>query len=150
MIWWTTVLALYGWSLGNRNKEEYWSVYCIGSGKPNRWQIKEYPSTDYHHLSPSFSTELIIPHPTALCSWVSQGQEPSGLDHFYCNYPEKLSKVEAHYRGGSDHKIIFGVRYTRSAILKPRIVRKRMYKNFKADEFIHAVQNISWWELRKL
>ena len=43
--------------------------------------------------------------------------------------------------------MIFGVRYTRSAISKPRIIRKRSYRNFNADEFIQAVKNISWWDV---
>ena len=119
-----------------------------------KWRDENIATNSHTYRLRSLVTQLfdrIIPHGfvqlVSVATRVSQGQEPSGLDHFYCNYPEKLSEVEAHYRGGSDHKIIFGVRYTRSAISKPRIVRKRMYKNFKADEFIHAVQNISWWEV---
>ena len=119
-----------------------------------KWRDENIATNSHTYRLRSLVTQLfdrIIPHGfvqlVSVATRVSQGQEPSGLDHFYSNYPEKLSEVEAHYRGGSDHKIIFGVRYTRSAISKPRIVRKRMYKNFKADEFIHAVQNISWWEV---
>ena len=50
---------------------------------------------------------------------------PSGLDHWYSNQPRKLSEIQVHFHGGSDHKLLFGVRYSKSVIDKPRIVRKR-------------------------
>ena len=110
-------------------------------------------STHTYRLRPLVTQlfDRIIPHGfvqlVSVATRICQGQEPSGLDHFWSNYPEKLSEVEAHYRGGSDHKMIFGVRYTRSAISKPRIIRKRSYRNFNADEFIQAVKNISLWDV---
>ena len=76
-------------------------------------------------------------------SWPNQ--EPSGLDHFWTNRPEKLSEVHAHWGGGSDHKIIFATRYTTAQISKPRLVRKRSYKNFDPGLFINEIRKISWW-----
>ena len=75
------------------------------------------------------------------------GQEPSGLDHFYSNHPEKLSDVQAHYRGGSDHKLIFAIRYTKSAVSKPRMIRKRSYRDFEPAKFLESVRNLSWWDI---
>ena len=62
--------------------------------------------------------ERIIPHGFVqlVCgaTRIFPGQEPSGLDHFYSNHPEKLSEIQAHFRGASDHKLIFGTRYTKA------------------------------------
>ena len=95
--------------------------------------------------------DRIIPHGfvqlVTVATRISPGQEPSGLDHFYSNHPEKLNEVQAHFRGGSDHKLIFGIRYTKSAVSKPRIIRKRSFKNFEALKFVEAVQNTSWWDV---
>ena len=93
--------------------------------------------------------DRIIPHGFAQMvsvftrSWPNQ--ESSGLDHFWTNRPEKLSQVHATWAGGSDHKIIFATRYTRAQISKPRIIRKRSYKNFVPSQFLEAVRKISWW-----
>ena len=76
-------------------------------------------------------------------SWPNQ--EPSGLDHFWTNRPEKLSQVHANWGGGSDHKIIFATRYTTAQISKPRLLRKRSYKNFDPVKFIEEIRKISWW-----
>ena len=75
------------------------------------------------------------------------GQKSTGLDHYYCNRPDKLSDVQNQYCGGSDHMLIFAVRYSRAVKTSPRYVRKRMYKNFDPGEFVAAVQMISWIDL---
>ena len=105
-----------------------------------QWCDDSIPTSSQSYKLRSLVAQLfdrIIPHGfvqlVTVATRVSNGHEPSGLDHFYSNSPEKLSEVQAHYRGGSDHKLIFGIRYTRSAISKPRIIRKRSYKNFEAD-----------------
>ena len=95
--------------------------------------------------------DRIIPHGfvqlVSVATRLSQHQEPSGLDHFYSNHPEKLSDIQAHYRGSSDHKIIFGTRFTKSAVSKPRIIRKRSFKDFDSNSFKEAIKNTSWWEV---
>ena len=75
------------------------------------------------------------------------GQEPSGLDHWYTNKPGKLSNIQVNNHGSSDHKIIFGTRYSKSVIVKPKIIRKISYKNFNPAEFIAAIQSTSWWDV---
>ena len=89
-----------------------------------KWRDENITTSSHTYRLRPLVTQLfdqIIPHGfvqlVSVATRICQGQEPSGLDHFWSNYPEKLSEVEAHYRGGSDHKMIFGVRYTRSAIL---------------------------------
>ena len=59
--------------------------------------------------------------------------------------PEKLSQVHSQWAGGSDHKVIFATRYTTAQISKPRVVRKRSYKDFDPVQFLNEVKNISWW-----
>ena len=75
------------------------------------------------------------------------GQQPSGLDHYYTNKPSKLSEVKVFQNGSSDHKLVFTTRYTKAQISKPRIVRKRSYKNFDPVQFLSRLRSVSWWEL---
>lgn len=95
--------------------------------------------------------DRILPHGfvqlVSVATRIFPGQEPSGLDHFYSNHPEKLSDIQAHYRGASDHKLIFATRYTKSAVSKPRMIRKRSYKEFDPAKFLEAVRDVSFWEI---
>ena len=95
--------------------------------------------------------DRIIPHGfvqlVSVATRIFPGQEPSGLDHFYSNHPEKLSEIQTHYRGGSDHKLIFATRFTKSAISKPRLIRKRSYRDFDPLTFLAAVRSLSWWDI---
>ena len=93
--------------------------------------------------------DRIVPHGFAQMvsgftrSWPNQ--DPSCLDHLWTNIPEKFSQVQSSWAGGSDHKMIFAIRYTKAIISKPRLVRKRSYKNFNPQKFLEAVHKISWW-----
>ena len=73
--------------------------------------------------------------------------EPSGLDHFWTSNPNKLSDVHSYFHGSSDHKILSGTRYTKSALRNSRYVKKRSYKNFCPDLFLKSLKETSWWEL---
>ena len=75
------------------------------------------------------------------------GQEDTGLDHVYTNRPLKISPVNTHNCGGSDHKLLFTIRYAKNIKEKAKYVTKRCYKNFCPQTFINAVQRISWWSL---
>ena len=75
------------------------------------------------------------------------GVQESGLDHLYTNKQDKLSEVYTEFSGGSDHKLIKVTRYSKSLKRNPRYVRKRCYKQFNAEDFCQAVQQLSWWEL---
>ena len=68
------------------------------------------------------------------------GQDPSGIDHFYTTNPEKLSDVQLITQGGSDHKLILVTRQSKSVLRRPRIIRKRCFKNFKEEVFIKELQ----------
>ena len=75
------------------------------------------------------------------------GQSPSGLDHFYTNRPEKLSVIETHFTGASDHKLIFANRYSKIRKQTVRYVRKRCYKNFDHEAFLSELSNVRWWDI---
>ena len=75
------------------------------------------------------------------------GQVSSGLDPYFTNRPDKLSQVQKHSCGGSDHMMITGTRSSRSFRSSPRYIRKRSYKEFDPQVFLSAVQTISWLDL---
>ena len=75
------------------------------------------------------------------------GQEPSGLDHWYTNRPGKLSEIQIKNVGASDHRLITGTRFSKSVISKPKVIKKRSFKNFNPTEFIEAVHSLSWWDV---
>ena len=119
-----------------------------------KWTTSNISTNSHTYKLRSLVTQLfdrILPHGfvqlVSGATRISPGQEPSGLDHFYSNHPEKLSDVQAHFRGGSDHKLIFATRYTKSAISKPRIIRKRSFKDFESLKFIDAIRKTSWWNV---
>ena len=75
------------------------------------------------------------------------GQEPSGLDHWYTNKPGKLSDIQVNNQGGSDHRLIFGIRYSKSLISKPKVIKKRSHKNFDPGKFLEQIRLISWLDI---
>ena len=79
--------------------------------------------------------------PMGVCQLVTgatrleRGQPRTGLDHLYSNKPEKLSSVQTHFTGMSDHKLLKVIRYSKSFKHCPRYVRKRSFKNFDEKIF---------------
>ena len=73
---------------------------------------------------------------------ISPNQEDSGLDHYFCTDPSKLSEVQTIINGASDHKILFATRFSKSVQRNARLIRKRMYRDFDKVEFIERVKNI--------
>ena len=43
--------------------------------------------------------------------------------------------------------MIFATRFTKSEISKPRLIRKRSYRDFDPLKFLAAVRSISWWDI---
>ena len=58
-----------------------------------------------------------------------------------------MSNVQVVNHGGSDHRLIFGTRYSKSIIIKPKIIKKRSFRNFDPVEFLAAIHATSWWEV---
>ena len=75
------------------------------------------------------------------------GQTSTGLDHYYTNRMDKISPVQVQHQGGSDHQLIFAVRYSRSMKTSPRYIRKRCYKHFNPEEFKEAIRGVNWLDV---
>ena len=76
-------------------------------------------------------------------TWFWPGQESTGLDHWYTNKPGKLSVNQINNHGGSDHKLLFAIRYSTSVISKPKIIKKNCYKHFDPLKFLTEIKSIS-------
>ena len=74
------------------------------------------------------------------------GQADSGLDHVWTNTPGKLSQIYTSFNG-SDHKILFGVRYSKMIRSSIRYVKKRSYKKFDETKFLEKIRVLSWWDI---
>ena len=75
------------------------------------------------------------------------GQISSGLDHFYTNMPNKITSVEKHFCGSSDHMLITAIRKCKSIRNSPQYIRKRSYKHFNKNLFKEAIQRLSWLDV---
>ena len=111
------------------------------------------PNNQTSKLKPLISAlfSRIFPHGVTQCvqgatrHW--PGQPSSGLDHYYTNRPDKLSPVQTQHRGGSDHMLVFAVRYSISIKSRTSYIRKRSFKNFVPSEFIAAINQTSWLDV---
>ena len=95
--------------------------------------------------------DKIIPH--GFCQVIEgetrvwPGAAATLLDHHWTNLEEKVSNAHAYYQGASDHKMISVTRRTKNVVSKPRIIKKRNFKNFNPQEFLDAVSNTSWLDV---
>ena len=119
-----------------------------------KWSRDDLPTSDSTYKLKPLIEKLfskIFPHgvsqlvKAATRTW--PGQADSGLDHIYTNKPEKLSEVTSEYMGGSDHKLLKVVRFSKSLKPSARYTRKRCFKNFKPEEFVKAVKELSWYDV---
>ena len=119
-----------------------------------KWCRDDLPSTDStYRLKPLIEAlfERIIPQGfsqqvrVATHSWV--GQSPSCIDHLYTNRPDKLADVQGHINGGSDHKLIYAVRYAKSMKRNVRYIRKRCFKRFDEVKFKEEVKKLKWFDI---
>ena len=131
---------------------------CVVLGDMNlnhqNWTRQDLPSSDQSVTFKPLISALfnkILPHGVSQLINVptrSQGcQSQSGLDHLYTNRPDKLSPAQVINWGGSDHKMIFVTRYSKSIRSNARYITKRCYKDFNSQEFLNAVKAISWVSL---
>ena len=109
-------------------------------GSQHRSRLQKLSNEIFNRIFP-FGFVQLVTVPTRF--W--PGQDPSGLDHWYTNRPGKLSKIQVSNQGASDHKMIFATRYSKAVISKPKVIRKRSFKNFNQSDFIEAIKLVSWW-----
>ena len=131
-------------------------VHCLGDMNLNHcnWTDSNLPRTNQSYKLRDLISALftrILPHGvTQLVSGPTRhfpGQVSTGLDHYYSNRPDKISSVQSHHCGGSDHMLICGVRHSKSFKTSPRYIRKRSFKHFDQEAFVSAVQNLSWLDI---
>ena len=118
------------------------------------WTDPNLPCTNQSYKLRELITALftrILPHGvTQLVSGPTRhfpGQVSTGLDHFYSNRPEKISNIQKHYWGGSDHMLITGIRHSKAVKNCPKYIRKRCYKHFDKNLFVDKVSQLSWLEV---
>ena len=131
-------------------------VHCLGDMNLNHcnWTDTNLSSSNQSYKLRGLITALfsrIFPHGvTQLVSGPTRhapGQVLTGLDHYYTNRTDKVSNIEKHYCGGSDHMLISGVRHSKSIRSSPKYIRKRCYKNFDSEVFVSRVQQLQWLDV---
>ena len=63
----------------------------------------------------------------------------SCIDHVTTNVPEKCNTPEVFPVGCSDHLPVMVTKYSREPRSQPKTIKKRNYKNFKAEDFLNDV-----------
>ena len=71
----------------------------------------------------------------------------SCIDHVYCNYKHRCSKITITSNGASDHDQLSYVRYSKNPPAPSRIIKKRLYKNFEKDGFIDDLKQVDWTDV---
>ena len=131
-------------------------VHCLGDMNLNHcnWTDSHLPSSNQSYklrslIIPIF--ERIFTHGVVqLVNGPTRhfpGQLSTGLDHYYTNRSDKVSVVEKHFNGGSDHMLISAVRFSKTVKSKPKYLRKRCYGYFDPEYFKERVQQIRWLDI---
>ena len=71
----------------------------------------------------------------------------SCLDHLYCNVKFRCSKVAVISAGTSDHDMIAYTRLSKEPPIPARMIRKRSYKNFSNEKFLHDLNKVDWTDV---
>ena len=131
-------------------------VHCLGDMNLNHcnWTDPDLPSSNQsqtlRELISALFTRIVLHGVAQLVSGPTRhfpGQVSTGLEHYYSNTPNKLSTVQKHHCGGSDHILISATRYSRSIKSSPKYIRKRCYKNFNPDLFVHRVGELGFMDV---
>ena len=69
------------------------------------------------------------------------------IDHVYTNKPENLSPVLAVNQGGSDDKLLFVTRFSKSNQRNVRYIKKRTFKNVDPNKFKEEVKKLDLWDI---
>ena len=128
-------------SLSNSNKD----LVCLGDANlcAMRWNDRDYYLKEQADIVQTFLLETdssqLVKNFTR--SELVQGGlvSRSCIDHVYSNSPGKVSTPEVVSVGNSDHLGVVVTKFTRAPIIKPKVVLKRSYKDFKAEEFLKDI-----------
>jgi hypothetical protein len=71
----------------------------------------------------------------------------SCIDHIYSNVKFKCSSPVITSFGGSDHDMIGFTRLSKAPPEPPRTIRKRSYKDFNKENFLHELGCVDWTDV---
>ena len=115
-----------------------------------KWKEDNLPANDSIHKVKPLINELfarIVPHGVSQlvnkATRVSSRDGVSGLDHVYSNRPNKCSEVAVNPYGESDHRVVRMTRFSKDFIRRPKLVTKRIFKNFDRDAFLQDISELS-------
>ena len=74
---------------------------------------------------------------------------PSLIDHVYTNEPAKVEVENVRY-GTSDHNLIGIRRKNGATVTRPRMMLKRVFKNFKLTNFLRDISEEDWEQITQI
>ena len=90
----------------------------------------------------------LVTEPTRLqYNSVRNVTEISCLDHLYCNFKHRCSKITVTSTGTSDHDMFSYTRLSKEPPIPARTIRKRSYKNFSEEKFLLDLSKVDWSEV---
>ena len=130
-------------SLMNSNKD----VVCLGDANlcAMKWNDTNYQFKEHAEMVQTF---LLETETSQLVKQFTRSELARGgvvsrsiIDHCYTNAPGKVSHPEVVAVGSSDHLGLVVTKYTRAPKIKPKVIMKRSYKNFRVEEFLKDIHN---------
>ena len=97
-------------------------IHVLGDFNLNFLEFKTARSAHSARLHPLVEAlqHRIVPHGFSQLvtnvTRIRQDQTPALLDHYWTNRPEKVTNIQSFFHGGSDHKLLFAVRQTKSVV----------------------------------
>ena len=122
-------------------------LVCVGEANicAIKWSEEDYYLTDLAEMVKTFLLETgssqLVENYTR--SEIGRGGvvSRSCIDHVYSNSSGKISKPEVVAVGASDHLGVVVTKYTKTLSFKPKVVKKRSYKNFKVENFLKEINS---------
>ena len=114
---------------------------CAMSWNESNYRHKELASIVQQFMVDESCFQL-VQRPTRIQS-VGGVLQQSCLDHVTTNVPEKCSLPEIIPAGSSDHLPVIITKYSRELRSQPKTVRKRSYRKFNVEHFLHDVYSHS-------
>ena len=129
--------------LAKSNKD----LVCLGDANlcAIKWNEDDYYLKDQAEMVQTFLLETgssqFVKNYTRSEITSGGGVSRSCIDHCYSNAPGKISTPEVVAVGASDHLGVVVTKYTRADAAKPKVVKKRSYKNFTIENFLNEINS---------
>ena len=109
-----------------------------------KWSVPQYHLVSLVDQIKDFLAEAAmvqtVEGPTRFGTGV-QGFSPSLIDHCYSNNSESFSSPIITHVGDSDHLGVYLHKWARKQVVRPRTVRKLLYKNFCPEPLLLSLQD---------